>query len=387
MIVSTSGRNNNVKCGLVLSGGGARAAYQVGVLKAIAEMHPKQAHNPFSVITGTSAGAINAVALAASANNFRLAVRKVEKIWTGLTVDQVHNIGSWAFLAGSSRLLSSLLHQGIGRKRPVSLLNNDPLRELLTKTIQFKNIEKRIDGGFLDAVAVSATGYSTGEAVAFYQGNPEIENWCHNRCRGIRTKLETAHLLASSAIPMVLPAERLSREYFGDGALRQKSPLNPALIMGANRLLVIGVSANKTTQPRSQLQYESPSLAKMFGHVFNSAFLDNIENDIDHLMMINDLLGMIENETGSIPDTEYKPIDLLTINPSIEIDKIAEEHIVDLPRSMRFFMRMLGVTRRGGGFSLASYVLFDKNFCKRLINLGYQDAMEEENEIRALFLT
>src|SRR5210317_1477579 len=166
-----------MKPALVLSGGGARGAYQVGVLKAVADLHAKNAHNPFSIISGTSAGAVNAVALAASANNFRLAVKKVEKIWSSLHVDKVYRAGAWDLVKGPGRLFVSLFNQGVGRRKPLALLNNDPLRELLTHSIQFKNIQKRIDKGYLDAVGVSATGYTSGENVTFFQVRAGMEKW------------------------------------------------------------------------------------------------------------------------------------------------------------------------------------------------------------------
>ena len=183
-----------MKPALVLSGGGARGAYQVGVLKAIADLHAKDARNPFSIISGTSAGAINAVALAASANNFRLAVKKVEKIWGSLEVGDVYRAGTWDLLSGPGRLLLSMFNQGVGRRRPLSLLNNDPLRELLSQSIQFKNIQKRIDKGYLDAVGVSATGYTSGESVTFFQGRPGIEKWRQGRRVGVPVRLDISHI-------------------------------------------------------------------------------------------------------------------------------------------------------------------------------------------------
>ena len=223
-----------MKPALVLSGGGARGAYQVGVLKAIADLHVKQARNPFSIISGTSSGAINAVALAASANNFRLAVKKVEIFWRRLHVEQVYKCSNWDLIVSISSLIGSLFNDGIGANRPLALLNNDPLRKLLSESIQFKNIQKRIDAGYLDAVSVNATGYSSGDSVSFFQGHSDLQKWRRNRRVGIPTTLGVEHLMASSAIPTIFPAEKVSREYFGDGALRQLAPISPALKMGAD---------------------------------------------------------------------------------------------------------------------------------------------------------
>jgi NTE family protein len=377
---------NNSKLGLVLSGGGARGAYQVGVLKAIAELQPKRGHNPFSVITGTSAGAINAVSLASSANNFRLAVKKLEKVWRDIHVQDVYDVSGRNMLVSTGRLIYSLFHQGASRSKPLALLNTDPLRNLLSHTIQFKNISRRIESGYLDAVAVTASGYTSSESVTFYQAHSEQEKWSHGRRRGIPSTLTVGHLLASSAIPTLMPAEKLSREYFGDGALRQLAPLSPALQLGAEKILVIGVSGNPTHKPHEEAVLEPPSMAQMISHIFNSAFIDSMENDLEHLIRINDLVGLVENENPHIDVENVRPVDLLLINPSIEFDKIAEKHIRDLPYSLRTLMRVIGATKKGRGASLASYLLFESEFCMELIQCGYEDAMEEEAALRDLFI-
>ena len=374
-----------MKPALVLSGGGARGAYQVGVLKAIADLHAKNARNPFSIISGTSAGAINAVALAASANNFRLAVKKVEKIWSSLAVGDVYRAGTWDLLSGPGRLLLSMFNQGVGRRRPLSLLNNDPLRELLSQSIQFKNIQKRIDKGYLEAVGVSATGYTSGESVTFFQGRPGIEKWRQGRRVGVPTRLGVSHILGSSAIPLVLPPEKISREYFGDGALRQLAPISPVIRMGADRVLVIGVSGNPTHIPQREQEMHSPSLAQMAGHVFNSAFIDSLEHDLDTLVKVNDLVAFAQNENPHNPPDNMRTLDLLVIYPSMEFDEIAAKHVGNLPGPMRVAMKIIGATEKGGGSSLASYLLFERAFCKELIDCGYRDAMAKRDDILAFF--
>lgn len=373
------------KRALVLSGGGARGAYQVGVLKAIADLHNKNAHNPFSIISGTSSGAINAVGLAASANNFRLAVKKVEYFWKNITVDKVYKAGALDLLKSGGTLISSMLNQGIGMNRPLAFLNNDPLRTLLEQTIQFKNIQKRIDAGYLDAVAINATGYTSGESVSFFQGKSDIKSWRKGRRVGVPTQLAVKHLMASSAIPTIFPAEKVSREYFGDGALRQLAPLSPALKFGADKILVIGVSGNTGVIPKRHNTTHSPSLAQMVGHLFNSAFVDSLEHDVDIMLRMNDLIRVNKNQAAYTEQGEVRAVNLLALNPKVEFDKVAAKHVHTMPFAMRSLMKTTGATGKGGGASFASYLLFEPQFCCELISQGYQDTMEEEPAIREFF--
>ncbi len=373
---------------LVLTGGGARAAYQVGVLKAAAQVLPKRAHNPFSIITGTSAGAINAVALGASANNFRLAVKKVEHIWSNLSVDQVYRAGYRDLLYSVFRLLGSLFHRGTGVSKPLSLLDSAPLAKLLERSIDFGDLERRLQSGQLDAIGVTASSYDSGESVTFYQSDlagSVLLPWQRARRRGVPTRLGVEHLLASSAIPTILPATRIGNSYYGDGALRQVSPISSALHLGAQRVMVVGVSGNPVRPPEVHHENHSPSLAKMVGHVFNSAFIDALENDMDHLTRINELVGMVQNEAPYTSTGALRLVDFLCINPSIEIDQLVARHIDSLPRAMRTVLNITGATPKGGGTSLASYLLFEGGFCRDLIACGYRDAMEQRDMLEQFF--
>ena len=373
-----------MKTGLVLSGGGARGAYQVGVLKAIADLHPKHAANPFTIISGTSAGALNAVALASSANNFRLGVKKVEKIWTHLHVNRVVKARGVDLIANGARLGLSLLSSRFAEGRSLALLDNEPLRDLLSHTIRFNNIQKRIDAGLLDAVAVSATSYATGNSVSFFQGNESLKCWRRSKRIGVPARLAVEHLLASTAIPGVFPAEKVGRQYFGDGSLRQLAPLSSALKLGADRIVAVGVRGHSKSRISVRRDHP-PSLAQTLGHIYNSAFIDSLENDLDNLVRVNEALGMLANEAPHFESKTIKPVDMLVIRPSIDLDELASEHIGDLPFGLRRVLKAMGANTRGGGGSLASYVLFEAAFCRELIQCGYEDAMRVHVAVKDFF--
>lgn len=371
---------------LILSGGGARAAYQVGVLQALADILPNL-HNPFPIICGTSAGAINAVALAAHRGEFRQAALDLANTWRHLEVNLVFKSGWWDLMSGLMKVGASLFNDGVGRHKPLALLDNSPLRNLLTSVIPLGNLESRITAGDLRAVSVTAMSYSSGESVSFFQGKPELQAWRRARRVGVPTSIAVEHLLASSAIPTIFPAVYLNREYYGDGAMRQVAPISPALHLGADRLFVIGVSANRSPAHWGKVKVparHSPSMAQIIGQMFNSAFIDALEGDLEHVERVNALLALIDKDrcerTGHL-----RAVETLVISPSKPLDKIAGRRVRDLPPGLRFFLRRTGATARGGGSAVASYLLFSHGYCTELMELGYQDAMWERDAIERFF--
>jgi NTE family protein len=377
-----------MKTGLILSGGGARAAYQVGVLSALREILPPTVSNPFPIICGTSAGAINALSLASHPDGFAAAADNLNNIWSNISIERVFKPGWFDLTKGLSRLGFSMLNQGIGRKKAVAMLDNSPLREFLTEKIQFENIDKNIEKDCLDAVCVTAMGYTSGESVSFFQSKMGMRSWRRHRRVGLYMKLNVDHLMASSAIPTIFPTVKINREYFGDGAMRQLAPISPALHLGADSVFVIGVSGNRNPAhwgKRRAKPKHSPSMAQIIGHMFNSAFIDTLEGDIEHLERVNGLLKIIGEEVTTKSGAVLKPVKTLVISPSKELDKIAGRKIRYLPKPMRFFMGATGATTRGGGAAAASYLLFEKPFCDELMDLGYQDAMWEKDAILEFF--
>lgn len=371
------------KLGLILSGGGARAAYQVGVLKAVAELLPRHAHNPFHIICGTSAGALNATTLAVNATNFRKGVQYLSNIWKGFQVGDIYRSDPVGVLGNSIRWLAGLLlsTMGVNKLNRVSLLDNAPLVDLLNKTLPCEKIQENIDAGLLYALSITASGYGSGHSVTFYQGAEDIQPWQRARRHSIPTKIDAVHLLASSAIPFIFPAVHINREYFGDGSMRQIAPISAALHLGATRLLIIGLGSGGPEQSRHMQMGEYPSLAHIAGHALNSIFLDSLEVDLERLRRINRTVSMMPEDT--LKAVNLRHVDVLLIEPSQPIDAIAERYAARLPWTIRLLLRGVGAMRRSGA-NLVSYLLFDKGFCRALIELGYQDALKRKEEILAL---
>ena len=370
---------------LVLSGGGARAAYQVGVLLALKEILPPQ-NNPFPIIVGTSAGAINAVSLASNSDDFQYGVDNLQKLWQELDIDHVFRTGLGDLLAGICRIAASFFHGGVDYHRPLSLLDNSPLNSFLKQNICFPHIQQNIDRGILKAVSVAALGYTLSNSVNFFQGEAGLNEWQRSRRQGISTTIGMEHLLASAAIPWVFPTVRIGKQYYGDGAMRQLSPISPALHLGADRVFIIGVSGNRARRGKPRrMRRHAPSMAQMAGQMLNSAFIDGLEADIEHLERINDMVDLVPAEVRESQGLPLRSIKSLVISPSKEIDKIAGRHVRYLPKALRFFLRASGATARGGGSAIASYLLFTRSFTKELIDLGYQDAMWEREAIKAFF--
>jgi NTE family protein len=367
------------KTGLILTGGGARAAYQVGVLKAVDELlgHPRK--NPFPIVCGTSAGAINAAALAIRADHFAEAVASLVEVWEGFRVQQVYRADWPGIIRTGARWVGALML--FARNNPVSLLDNAPLREMLARTMAFERIQANIDSGAVHAVAVTASGYTSGQSVTFYQGGSGVEQWERTQRVGASTPLSVDLLLASSALPFIFPAVKFHREFFGDGSMRQMAPISPALHLGADRVLVIGTGRQPQEPPRVRASLY-PSLAQIAGHALNSIFLDALSVDIERLQRINNTLRCVAPEKAHELGLRLRPVDVLVMHPSQPIERIAARHVQEFPGAVRFLLRAVGAMNRNGS-NLASYLLFESPFCRALIELGYADTMARREEMLA----
>lgn len=364
---------------LILSGGGARAAYQVGVLSALGKMVTKGSKLPFPILCGTSAGALNATMLATNADNFTKAVSKLAFVWRHLTPDQVYNVGRWPITASVTKTLISLFQDN---NDAIALMDNSPLKNLLENSLEFPNIHTALNEGNLTALAITAMNYSTGESTTFFQAQEGIKPWQGTRRKGTIDTLTVDHLLASSAIPTIFPAHKVQDHYYGDGAIRQKSAIYPALQLGAKKLFIIGVSGNRSPKkwltPERNKPSGAPGMAQILGQLLNSAFIDNLEDDIRQLEVMNRLINDIPEEKRQ---HHSLPTETLIISPSEELNDIAEHYIYTLPKNIRSLLKANGDSISETASSAASYLLFTPEYCRALIELGYKDAMWEKDRI------
>ncbi|MEO0029952.1 MAG: hypothetical protein RJB45_1993 [Pseudomonadota bacterium] len=382
--------------GLILSGGGARAAYQVGVLAAIERMRREAGAaqgNPFPVISGTSAGAINAAFLASNADRYDLAIEELVGVWRNFQVEQVYRSDVLGMIRSGARWLS-LLSLGwlIAQKklRPKSLLNNDPLSELLAQRIDLQRLPTLLDQGHLKALAITASSYSTGEHVTFYDSCQAVTPWIRNQRLAQRCSLSHEHLLASSAIPFIFPAMRLDgpqgHAFFGDGSMRQTAPISPAIHLGASKILVVGAGRMLEPPKKNDSEPTYPSLAHIAGHALSSIFLDSLAVDVERMQRINQTLELIPEEKRQA--THLRPVQLLLIAPSQRLDAIAAKHADALPQTVKSLLKTLGASQnasQGQGNALVSYLLFESAYTQELMALGEADAQAQKEEIHKFF--
>jgi len=380
-----------MRLALVLMGGGARAAYQVGVLKALAEIareaDPQRHTVPFSVVCGSSAGAINATSIASHADDFSHGVRRLLEFWEPLRADYVYRTDWLGIAAAGARWLAAMSFGWAARRSPRGLLDNAPLAHLLQRELSFHRIEQMLESRLLHALSITALSYSSGRHLTFYQAAEPIQAWRRAQRTARLVDLSASHLLASSAIPFVFPAVPLvldgQVEYFGDGSIRQVAPLSPAIHFGANRIVVIGAADPRPEIPAANGSGRVrgyPTLAQIGQQVLASVFLDSIGADIERIEHINRMILHLPHQIE--PASGWRHIEVLAIAPSERIELLAARHLKRLPLTVRGLLGAVGGNRATGA-SFASYLLFEAEFASELLELGYRDTLAHREQLRA----
>jgi NTE family protein len=379
--------------GLVVTGGGARGAYQAGVLKRIGEIKRVQTHgNPFPIIGGASAGAINSTALAAGSDDFALTTKVIAKLWSSLRPSDVFRCGFLPQTRNSLTWILDLSFGGIlGGGNARSLLDASPLRRYLSTHLECDRIQDNIKRGNLYALAISATNYNSGKSYLFIQGMKGHPIWNRTRRVTVATKITVDHVCASAAIPLVFQPVRLKTArgaaFFGDGCVRLFQPLSPVIRLGARRVFAIGVRCENLEHQETSADERDPSLAQVLGLLLNTMFLDHLATDIEHLERLNELLdnGRID-QSGEQGCERMRPLASFLITPSVDLSELAEHHQKDMPYLIQYFVNSLGRDASACA-DLMSYLLFASKYTSALIDIGYYDASQRIDEIESFLVS
>lgn len=369
------------KVGLVMTGGGARGAYQVGVVRAIYKiLNVKE--KLFEIITGNSAGGINSTYLAANAENWDVATQNLHALWTRIRPQDVYDLRSKTLtelgLKWAAGTVFGGMTKGAGHMNN-HLLDTQPLRKLIQREIDFKHVTENINKGHLYGVSLSTTNYTSGSSVIFYQGHEDIKDWSRTDRFSCREDLNADHLMASSAIPFFFPPTKVGENYFGDGCIRQTTPLSPAIHLGATKLLAIGVRYPHPVDRMKELAFSKvpvPSIGQIVGVMLNAIFLDSLESDVERLLRINALI-----EEGR---TDLKSIPILMLRPSKDLGKMTERLSKELPSFLRYLLKGIGVSEHEG-LDLLSYLAFDESYSRPLMDLGYEDTFRSKDLVLKFF--
>lgn len=366
------------KIALYLAGGGARGAYQVGVLKAVGQILNTKTL-PFSMVSGVSVGSVNAAILAQYAEDFPLGLEKLETLWREIHCDQIFDASNYDFGKSLLRNLSRLFIKG---PQPTTLLNTAPLHTFINQNIDFDKIRSNIANNQIETMEVVSHCYETQQTVSFYQNNDSnFEDWHYPRHISRRTELGMEHILASSALPLFFPIVKINDFHYGDGSMGLVSPLRGAVRFNVDKILILGTRQLPSFEEPEKLRTRDIGFAHILGNMLNGLFLDNLDRDIEMVNRMNEivrLLSMWKKRSAA-----WRPIQTLHLRPSIDIAKIAQDNYQVMPTLLRMLLNMLGAQSHSG--DLLSFLLFEKEFTQDLIELGYNDTLQSRSMVKAFF--
>jgi NTE family protein len=370
--------------GLVLTGGGARAAYQVGAVRALAQILGR-GPLPFDVISGISAGSINSVVLATGAEDFVRSAESLHATWSALTPDSIYRTGALRLAAIGTHWMRELSFGGLLGKSGINyLLDPSPLRELIAHGIPIGRMRRHLRSGQLRGVAVSATNYHTGSGVTFYEGVSDLRPWTRSSRIGVRARITVDHIMASAAIPVFFPPVPIDGSFYGDGCVRMNYPMSPAIHMGADRIVAVSQRwmrpPSETAEREARDKTASMPLSEIAGVLLNAVFLDLLDSDLERLERMNRTLALVPREKLRAADLDIRPIPALVLRPSQDLGKMAEDQYRRFPSMLRYFLKGIGATGAAGE-DLLSYLAFEPVYVKRVMTLGYADTMARRDEI------
>jgi NTE family protein len=371
------------KLAIVLNGGGARASYQAGALRALYEIIKKD-QNLFDIITGNSAGAINAIYLANNARDWGSSTQYLVDLWKRIKPEDVFDISHYTMGRIGSRWVKGTIFRDNSPGDPFNgILNTDPLRKLLLREVDFKELHSLIQEKFISAVALSTTNYYSGSSVVFFDGEKKIPEWSKSDRFSIRTELSVDHVMGSSAIPLFFPPVKIAHSYYGDGCIRQVTPLSPALHLGATKLLTIGIRHRRTQETIKELALRTnapPQISQVGGVMMNAIFLDSLDADVERLEKMNIMVAIMGKHSP------WRHVPILHLNPSRDLGGMTKKLNSEMPKLLRYFLSSIGVTGQSG-LDLLSYLAFDASYTLQVTELGYEDTLARKNEILSFIET